>query len=96
MASTLIVIKKLILVGKSTSPSLLLDVLAGLEVAILHPVHPGVGLHHQRLQNLLVPDRLARQNDLKVEGEKKCTDMQENMWAMLRDSHPGACLIHAT
>ena len=24
------------------------------------------------------------------------TDMQENMWARLRDSRPGACLIHAT
>ena len=25
-----------------------------------------------------------------------CTAMQENMWAWLRDSPPGACLIHAT
>ena len=25
-----------------------------------------------------------------------CTDMQENMWARLRDSRPGACLIHAS
>ena len=24
------------------------------------------------------------------------TDMQENMWAKMRDSGPGACLIHAT
>ena len=24
------------------------------------------------------------------------TDMQENMWARLRDSRPGACLTHAT
>ena len=24
------------------------------------------------------------------------TDMQDNMWARLRDSRPGACLIHAT
>ena len=24
------------------------------------------------------------------------TDMQENMWARLRDSRPGGCLIHAT
>ena len=27
---------------------------------------------------------------------KICTDMQEKMWARLRDSRPGACLIHAT
>ena len=26
----------------------------------------------------------------------KPTDMHENMWARLRDSRPGACLIHAT
>ena len=24
------------------------------------------------------------------------TDMQENTWARLRDSRPGACLVHAT
>ena len=29
-------------------------------------------------------------------GQDTCTDMQENMWARLRDSRPGACLIHAT
>ena len=25
-----------------------------------------------------------------------CTEMQENMWARLRDSRTDACLIHAT
>ena len=31
-----------------------------------------------------------------LEYLKVRTDMQENMWARLRDSHPGACLIQAT
>ena len=28
--------------------------------------------------------------------DEVCTDMQEIIWARLRDSRPSACLIHAT
>ena len=45
----------------SLAASLLLYIL---EVAVLHSIHPGVGLHHERLQDLLVPDGLGRQDDL--------------------------------
>ena len=47
-----------------------------LEVAVLHSVHPGVGLHHERLQDLLVPDGLGRQDDLDDSRVSKKHDVQ--------------------
>ena len=34
--------------------------------------------------------------ELERQVANKSTDMQENMWNRLRESHPGTCLIHAT
>ena len=44
-----------------------------------------------------VPPQLQQLAALQDGSEvKEDTDMQENMWARLRGSCPGACLIHAT
>ena len=38
--------------------------LAGSQVAVVNPIHPGVGLEHQRLQNPLILDGFTWQHSL--------------------------------